>query len=653
MNELVKILTWVFSGTGIGGLSLILYFFKNPDKFERGMAVFYRIAYTLSSSFPKIKYKIDRNAVASSIQDSVNGVCEQIDKQAPDVLPHALKIEWVQSETPESFIKNGRCIVRLKHYANQDRNIVDSTLWYLKAGLLPGSRSYLDRTLRESCEFKVATQVFIAKRDTGAYDYFFENILNPALNAHVDLKQDLQVLDDLESVGFFTRVFLTEVKQTGEKLLGTMPTHAIQQELRNLAVFLQTIANKERHEKVPLIFNGVKVKAAVVLVADKKIIDKYGIRPYINRTARRVREGYDSIYVNGWGEEFIKKVLEIKSKIEGDLVTVLRRYIGYPIKGQTKGILLACQSNLTYLARRRELQEEVKQALVDIVPEIKSGAIEIVSIAGIKNVGCKIAVRAAQEGDTSDVVRVCIGENNERLAALRVRLANEFVGIIRWSENIKEFIINALLPLKESYVDSIEIDEEQLVANVKVISNDEYSKALGKGHFNLKFASELTGWEIIVEGPKRIETKPTPDEELREILTTRVPQIENNKIEIVGIGRIKGVGSKVSVKWKVKHKEGVLAYKICVTRLRAIPQEIIGEWLHFCEHDDDPRKLLVGSLYPLMESDVDSVNLNYENNTATITITDTQKSSPVWRSQYNLALAEKVTGWGIEIREKA
>ena len=108
MIEWVKLLI----GSGITGTALlfvvIIFLFMNPDKFEHWMAIFDRIFYRASSSFPRIRRKFDRRVVASSIQDSVNVICGEINKQAPDILPHALKIEWIQSESPESFIKKGR-----------------------------------------------------------------------------------------------------------------------------------------------------------------------------------------------------------------------------------------------------------------------------------------------------------------------------------------------------------------------------------------------------------------------------------------------------------------------------------------------------------------------------------------------------------------
>ena len=653
-SEWIKLLI----GSGISSSAflviVIIYLFMNPAKFEHWMAIFWRVLYVLTSIFPKVKQKVDRRAVASSIQDSVNGICEQVDKESPGILPHPIRIEWVRSESPESFIKSGKAVVHLKHYANQDRNIVDSTLWYLKVGLLPRTKHCLDKTLRKCCEFKIAIKVFMARRDTGAYDYFMDNELAPAITTEPNLEQDLQMLEHLDYTGLFTHVFLTEIKQTGQKLLGTIATPVIQQELRNLALFLHTIADKgykRSSERVPLTFNGIKVKVAVILVASKETIELHGIAPHINRVEQCVRQGYESIYISGWGKEFTKKVLEIRKEVEGKSVTILNRY-NIPI---VKGILLTCQSNLSYLAQQKKLQEEVRQALNEIVPEIKDGKIEIVSIARVRSIGCKIAVRMESGGSVYEARSACIGENAERHAALKVRFPNEFIAIVCWSDDIKEFIVNALTPLNPRYVETVEIDEENLVAHVKVSTDDAYKKALGKNGNNVNIASELTEWAIIMEGETLTTTVPIPNEELRQILIEHIPEVKNNEIEVVKIARIKGVGSRVIVRWKEDgDSKRVMASQVCRgynnEYLDTIRQKILGEYLYFHEWYDEPTEQIINCLYPLKSSDVDSINLDAESKTAIVILRDINQSSLLWRGPYNLVLSERVTDWTIEIR---
>ena len=639
--------------------TFIIFLFLNPDKFEHWMAIIHKGLYSLTSSIPKIQKKIDRLAVASSIQDSVNSICEEINMESPDVFPHALKIEWVQSESAESFIKKGKGIVRLNHYDNQSKNIVDSTLMYLKIGLLPHSKNYLDKTLRKCCEFKVAAQIFEGRRDTGAFDYFIENELDPTVSADANFKHVLQILEDIDSLGFFSRVFLNEVKHTGDKLLGTIPTTAVQKELQDFAVFLQTIANKDSDENVPLDFKGVKVKVAVVMVAKKDTIESYGVKPYINMISKKVRENFDSIYITGWGSEFSRKIIEIKNEVESKkLVTILRSY-KYSIRSQIEGQLIVCQSNSNYLAQQRELQEEVKEAISEIVPEIKNGEIEIASIARIREVGCKIAVRMASGEDVNEATGACIGANGERVDALRKCLTKENIHIIPWSKNMREYIVNAIALREVNSIDKVEIDEENLVANVKINSKDNYRKALGRNHFNINLASDLTGWIINIEGPKKTRTMKTPIEELEKIISKRVHEIEDNEIEIVKIARIKGVVSRVIVKWKNEDATSnrLMASQVCRGRNNersiAIQEHIKGEWIYFHEWVEDPKELIIGCLFPLNKFDVDSIELNYDLNIATVKLRKIMKSGPLWRDPNKLNLSERITGWNIEIVESA
>lgn len=622
------------------------YLFKHPDKFEHWMAIFYRILFCITSNLPRLKNTFDRHAVASSIQDAVNTVGEQIEKQVVGILPHALKVEWVDDDTPESFIRKGRVVVRLRHYSNQDKNIVDSTLLYLKTALLPRARNYIDASLRVSTEFKIATRVFLSKRDTGAYDYFVEHELQPSIATEPKIGVDLQILEHVDSGGFFIHGFLSEVKQTGERLLGAAPTQAIQQELRDFALFLETIATKGWDERVPLSFDGAKIRASVVLVAKKETIQLYGIEPYVNRVRLSVNKGYDSIYITGWGEEFVGKVLQIRDEINRKYVNVLRRYDFFP-RANVKGLLLVCQSNSSHLARQRELEQEVIAAFTDLVPEIKNKDIEIVGIARIKGVGSKIAVRSLSGLDESVLVGTCIGSNAERVNMLKAKIGDSFVGIVPWSDDSKDFVTNSLRPLRESLIRSIVIDYDQFIANVTVETDDAVAKAIGKDGTNVKLASQLTGYLINIEGPRSLSKSITPEEELRVSLTKNVLEIQNGEIEIVRIARIRGLGSRVILKWK-NPRGHILAAQACRghsdSNIRNIQSEIPGERLYFHEWFEDTRELLLNCLYPLKRSDIRSIDLRDKDNMAIIS----KQPDAQMPDKYSLALTERVTGWRIE-----
>jgi transcription antitermination factor NusA-like protein len=478
----------------------LFYLVLFPEKFEKLVYLFWKTASYVASIYPRVKRKFDSHLVAASIQDTINSACDKINKDSFGILPKAMKIVWVGDESPESFIDRGKVIVRLKNYANQDRNIVESTLLYLKSGFMPGSLNYLDTVLRKGCEYRIASKIFDARRDTGAFDYFIDNELTASLTEFPDLAKDLQTIENLDSVGFFTQVFLAEVKYTANKLMGTVPTKVINAELRNFAYFLNTIATKGRDYEVPLSFDGTKIKASVILVAKKERLYEQGIAPYLHRIKVQVRAGYENLYIAGWGEENVKSIFRIIHKIEKSSVRVLKRY-DFHLEGTTKAVVFACQSNQYYLSQLKELQNEVLDAVIEHVPEFKMGDVEVISIARERGIGCKLAVKTTLEGSNINAVGIFIGENGVRSEGIKRTLQNEFVGIVEWSEDIKRYIINSLTPLKASSVIEINLDENQYIANVIVKTDHDYMRAIGKDGYNVKLASDLTGWSIRITKP--------------------------------------------------------------------------------------------------------------------------------------------------------
>jgi N utilization substance protein A len=74
-------------------------------------------------------------------------------------------------------------------------------------------------------------------------------------------------------------------------------------------------------------------------------------------------------------------------------------------------------------------------------------------------------------------------------------LNNEKVDIIRWSSDVKEFVLEALKPAK---VKSVTLDESKKSVLIKV-DEDQLSLAIGKRGQNARLTSRLTGWDINIE----------------------------------------------------------------------------------------------------------------------------------------------------------
>ncbi|MBR1923276.1 MAG: transcription termination/antitermination protein NusA [Paludibacteraceae bacterium] len=126
------------------------------------------------------------------------------------------------------------------------------------------------------------------------------------------------------------------------------------------------------------------------------------------------------------------------------------------------------------------------------VPEVHDGLIAIKNIASIPGERAKVAVESFN--DRIDPVGACVGIKGARIHGIVRELRNENIDVINYTSNTQLYIQRALAPAK---ISSMNINEEEKKADI-YLKPDEVSLAIGKGGFNIKLASMLTGYQIDV-----------------------------------------------------------------------------------------------------------------------------------------------------------
>ncbi len=133
------------------------------------------------------------------------------------------------------------------------------------------------------------------------------------------------------------------------------------------------------------------------------------------------------------------------------------------------------------------------------VPEIYDGIVEIRSLA--REAGYRTKIAVVSHDSNVDAVGACVGMKGMRVRTVVDELRGEKIDVIKWSDDIKTFIANALSPAE---ISAIMVDEK-LKSILVTVSHDQLSLAIGKRGQNARLASKLTDWKVDIIDEKRLK----------------------------------------------------------------------------------------------------------------------------------------------------
>ena len=197
-----------------------------------------------------------------------------------------------------------------------------------------------------------------------------------------------------------------------------------------------------------------------------------------NGTVHRFEKG--NIIVDLGKAEGVLSFRELLPKEEfrqGDRV----RALIVDVKRTNKGPqIVLSRTNSGFVKRLFELE----------VPEIYEGIVEIKSIARLAGERTKVAV--SSKDDKIDCVGACVGVRVSIIKNIVRELHGEKVDIVRWHDDVNEYVKAALNPAK-----ILELSINEAEKKIDLVIDDEFlSLAIGKKGQNVRLASKLVGWSI-------------------------------------------------------------------------------------------------------------------------------------------------------------
>jgi N utilization substance protein A len=143
-----------------------------------------------------------------------------------------------------------------------------------------------------------------------------------------------------------------------------------------------------------------------------------------------------------------------------------------------------------YVILSRTHPKFLKKLMEIEIPEVRDGLVEIKAVAREPGIRAKVAVDT--NVDYIDPVGACIGLKGSRIHPISQELSGEKVEVIRYSDNLAEFVKRALSPARVLLARVIRDDEEEKRVEV-VVPDEDVSLAIGNKGINAKLAAKLTG----------------------------------------------------------------------------------------------------------------------------------------------------------------
>ena len=127
------------------------------------------------------------------------------------------------------------------------------------------------------------------------------------------------------------------------------------------------------------------------------------------------------------------------------------------------------------------------------VPEIFDGTVEIKSIAREAGSRTKMAVWS-NEAEV-DPIGACVGPKGARVGAIVEELGGEKIDIVKYSEDVANYVAAALAPAEVVSVQELEDGKSCRV----IVPDNQLSLAIGKEGHNARLAAKLTGFKIDIK----------------------------------------------------------------------------------------------------------------------------------------------------------
>ena len=196
------------------------------------------------------------------------------------------------------------------------------------------------------------------------------------------------------------------------------------------------------------------------------------------------REDHQNYYVNLGRSHGILPKDEIIPGEKLEMGSSVKVYVSKLEIGPKGPFILLSRSHYGYLKRLLELE----------IPELSDGTVMLYSVA--REAGSRSKVAVYSEYENVDPIGAIIGDRGSRISRILSGLSGEKIDVVIYDKDIVQFIKNALSPAKNL---KVFITNEKKKEALVVADKDNLSLAIGKKGQNIRLASRLTKYTLVIK----------------------------------------------------------------------------------------------------------------------------------------------------------
>ena len=281
---------WTISTVTLVGL--FIYYLRNPEKFEKLIAI-------LSKFFKFVSKKFDYSYIKFDLQGKINDYLKKVSKRVKHLDIKKINIKWIDPDhqTANEYIKNGKLIIRLHKGENQNQNIVNASMAFISFAFLKKAKSYIANYQRESMDL-FACYDLLKEEKSEILDQFVQDFMKDKMD-NQKIADFFEKYTDIDEAGIFYPVLVQELTFLGEKVFGKKrDVQKIYKEVRDLVNFLYQYAHRKLNENSISDFSGEYCQFAIRIIGRSAVINRSGEKVYSNHL-KKVCAQNESIYLIG------------------------------------------------------------------------------------------------------------------------------------------------------------------------------------------------------------------------------------------------------------------------------------------------------------------------------------------------------------------